>query len=334
MKIYNLGFLGFGKVGRALGRLLLSKSGELGRQGIEWRVTGISSRGRGWLSKPDGFDVRALLLGETQDNVRSNNGIAEWLQSAQPDVVFETMPLNHKTGQPAIEYLSEVLRFGAHAITANKGTVVFGFENLNRIANSVGKYYRFESTVLDGAPLFSLFRETLPAVRLRGFGGIFNSTTNVIIETMEAGRTFDEGLRIAEELGLTETDPGADIDGWDATVKVCALARVLMNIPLEPSLVRVQGIRGLTTEMVQAACKERRPFKLVARARLSDDGSVSAVVKPEQLSIGDPFANVRGTSLLAHFELDMLSGLTIISHRPNLQSTAYGLLSDFLSAVK
>jgi len=30
----------------------------------------------------------------------------------------------------------------------------------------------------------------------------------------------------------------------------------------------------------------------------------------------------------------MMPGLTIMSHRPNLQSTAYGLLADFVNAVK
>ena len=70
-------------------------------------------------------------------------------------------------------------------------------------------------------------------MKLRGFSGVFSSTTNVIIETMEAGRSFEEGLKTAQELGVTETDPSHDIDGWDATVKVCALASVLMNIRFE-----------------------------------------------------------------------------------------------------
>src|SRR6185436_13407061 len=102
------------------------------------------------------------------------------------------------------------------------------------------------SAVLDSAPVFSLFRETLPAVKLRGFSGVFSSTTNIIIETMEAGRSFEDGLKTAQELGVTETDPSHDIDGWDSTVKVCALASVLMNIPLRPDEVNREGIRDLT----------------------------------------------------------------------------------------
>jgi len=253
---------------------------------------------------------------------------------AQPHAVFETTSLNPETGQPAIDYLRAVLQFGAHAITANKGTIVYGFAELNALARSVGKQFYFESTVLDSAPVFSLFRETLPAIKLRGFSGILNSTSNVIIETMEAGRTFEEGIKTARELGITETDPSHDVDGWDAAVKVCALATVLMKISLKPTELRREGIRGLSPQLVQAARADGRPFKLVARARVAENGALVASVRPEQVTTTEALGSVRGTSLAIHFELDVMPGLTITSHRPNLQSTAYGLLADFINASK
>jgi homoserine dehydrogenase len=98
--------------------------------------------------------------------------------------------------------------------------------------------------------------------------------------------------------------------------------------------VRRAGIRGLDSKTLRAARAEGKPFKLVARVKLTEDGLVSATVRPEQLALTDPLSCVRGTSLAAHFELDMMPGLTIMSHRPNLQSTAYGLLADFINAVR
>ncbi|HEY0430394.1 MAG TPA: hypothetical protein VGC61_01215 [Pyrinomonadaceae bacterium] len=339
MKQYNLCFLGFGNVGRALARLLVAKSGELREQyGIEFRVTGVASRRIGWLAKPnqaDGFEVPALLSNPagTEGAVASDD-LGEWLVKTRPDVVFETTSLNPESGQPATDYLREVLECGAHAITANKGVLVYGYRELRELARVKRTRFLFESAVLDSAPVFSLFRETLPAVKLRGFTGVFSSTTNVIIETMEAGRSFEEGLKTAQELGVTETDPSHDIDGWDSTVKVCALASVLMNIPLKPAGVIREGIRDLSPRQVQAARAKGKPFKLVARAKLSGDGKLTATVRPEPVAVSDPLGNVRGTSLAIHFELDMMPGLTITSHRPNLQSTAYGLLADFINAVR
>ena len=184
------------------------------------------------------------------------------------------------------------------------------------------------------APVFSLFRETLPAVRVRGFSGVFNSTTNVILETMEAGRSFDEGVKTAQELGVAETDPSHDVDGWDSIMKVCAIARVILRQRLVPADVRREGIRALDPATLQAARAEGRPYKLLSRVTVNADNSITASVRPEQIAAGDPLSNVRGTSLAVHFELDMIPGLTIVSHRPNLQSTAYGLLADFVNAAR
>jgi homoserine dehydrogenase len=335
MKHYNLCFLGFGKVGRALARLLSAKSEELRATfDIEYRITGVASRSLGWQANADGLDPARLVAASTLANGFSPQGVGEWLQEAKADVVFETTSLNPDSGQPAIDYLRAALQSGAHAITANKGVLVYGYQELNQLARAGGKQFLFESTVLDSAPVFSLFRETLPAVNLRAFSGLFSSTTNIILETMEAGRTFAEGLKTAQELGVTETDPSHDIDGWDATVKVCALANVLMNVPLKPAEVARSGIRELNPNQLQRARAEGKPFKLVARANRQQDGKLSATVRPEQVGALEPLGNVRGTSLAIHFELDMMPGLTVTSHRPNLQSTAYGLLADFINAVR
>jgi homoserine dehydrogenase len=333
MKRFRVCFIGFGNVGRALARLLVAKSAELrDNYGIEWEITGVATRRMGWRASGEAIDVSALLAGTDQTTLHT--GIDEWLAHAKPDVVFETTSLNPENGQPAIEYLRASLQSGAHTITANKAPIVYAYDELNELAFSQGKRLLFESTVLDSAPVFSLFRETLPAVKIRGFSGVFNSTTNIILETMEAGRSFAEGVKSAQELGVAETDPSHDVDGWDSIMKVCAISRVILRVPLLPAQVRREGIRGLDHRVLQAARAEGKPFKLMARATVNAGGSVTASVRPEQIAVTDPLGNVRGTSLAIHFELDTIPGLTIVSHRPNLQSTAYGLLADFVNAVR
>ena len=334
MKQYRLCFLGFGNVGRALARLFVAKSAELREGfGIEWTITGVASRRIGWRVNEGGFDVAELLA--AKDHVANNEaGIDDWLKSAAPDVVFETTSLNPENGQPAINYLKAILNFGAHAVTANKAPIVYAYRELKNLADSKGKQLLFESTVLDSAPVFSLFRETLPAAKVRGFSGVFNSTTNVILETMEQGRSFEEGVKTAQELGVAETDPTHDVEGWDAIMKVCAIGNVILNRPLLPNDVRREGIRGLDANTLQLARAEGKPYKLVARAKVNEDGSISASVRPEQVALSEPYGSVRGTSLAVHFELDTIPGLTVISHRPNLQSTAYGLLADCVNALR
>jgi homoserine dehydrogenase len=333
MKRQRLCFIGFGNVGRALVRLLVAKSAELRENyGIEWEIAGVATRRLGWRATNSAIDVVALLAGT--DETETHDGIDEWLARARPDVVFETTSLSPETGQPAIDYMRASLQAGAHLITANKAPIVYAFQELNEIAMAQGKRFLFESTVLDSAPVFSLFRETLPAAKIRGVSGVFNSTTNIILETMEAGRSFAEGVKTAQELGVAETDPSHDVDGLDSVMKICAIANVILGRRLTPRDVRREGIRGLDPVTLQTARAEGKPYKLLTRATVNTDGSVSASVRPEQIATNEPLGNVRGTSLAIHFELDTIPGLTIVSHRPNLQSTAYGLLADFINALK
>ncbi len=350
MKRYNISIVGFGNVGRALLQLFQEKTDELReRYEIEWRLTGVATRSMGWLANPDGLDVAALLegrisggqlTGNASGAAKGNNpvtNVREWLVAAHADVLFELTSLNTETGQPAIEHIRAALEHGAHAITANKGTVVHGYRELQQLAQECGKQYLFEATVMGGAPIFSLFKYTLPAANIQRFKGLLNSTSNVILEEMEQGRSFEQAIKKAQELGIAETDPSQDVDGWDATVKVCAIAMVLMNTPLRLNEIERQGIRDLSRAEVQAARVAGTPYKLVARIERSGD-QVHATVKPELLAANDPLAAVSGGSMLAHFELDVLPGLTVSLDVPNTGTvgpavTAYDVLADFIRAV-
>jgi homoserine dehydrogenase len=336
MRTYNLCLLGFGNVGRALARLLVAKNAEMREEfGVAWKMTGVASRRLGWAVAPEGFDVEKLIAGEVESKASpAPQDVRAWLDAARADVMFETTSLEPQTGQPAVGHVRAALEAGAHAVTANKGAVVYGYEELSKLARERGRKFLFESTVADCLPVFSTFRESLPAARLLGFRAILNSTTTVIIEEIERGRTFAEGVERAQLMGITETDPSYDVDGWDAAIKVCALATVLMKEPLRLEEVERVGVRHLDATTLRAARAEGRPFRLVSRARRDEGGRLRASVRPEQLDRDDPFASLGSSSLAVRFALDVLPGLTIVAHEPNLQSTAYGLLADFINAAR
>jgi homoserine dehydrogenase len=335
MKTFNLCLLGYGNVGRALARLLLEKSDELREEfGIGWCVTGIASRRMGWLVAPEGFTAEELATGLLNAHVSpAPIDVKSWLAGARCDVLFEMTSLEPMTGEPAVSHVRAGLEHGAHVVTANKGAIVHGYRELSELARSRGRRFLFEAAVAE-FPVFSLFRGSLPAARLLSFEAVLNSTTNVILDEMAAGRTFDEGVRRAQELGVAETDPAHDVDGWDSAVKACALANVLMDAGLKIEEVGREGVRGLKAEDVRAAHAEGCPFRLVSRAARDEAGRVRASVRPEQISPRGPFASVGGTTLAIHYELDVLTGLTVVAHDPDLKSTAYGLLADFIDAVR
>jgi len=217
----NLCFLGFGNVNRTLVRLLEDRRQELqDRYGIAFRITGIASRRLGWIADANGLETNSALAlstnreghdfrfkpalserSESKGAVRAAQEgpalaaeVRSWLTAARADVLFEATSLNAETGQPAVDHIRAALEHGAHAITANKGPIVHAYRELRHLAAARGKRFLFESTVMDGVPIFSLF-DQLPAIHLQGFHGILNSTTNVILGEMENGLSFDESLK-------------------------------------------------------------------------------------------------------------------------------------------
>ena len=293
----------------------------------------MASRRLGWLTAQDGFSPEKLLAADFTGAPVAGD-VHEWLRMARADALFEVSSLNATTGQPAIAHIRAALEARAHAISANKGPVVHAYRELTDLAASKGHRFLFESSVMDGVPIFSLFRETLPAIEVRGFRGVLNSTTNVVLEGMEAGMTFEESVRQAQKLGVAESDPTDDVEGVDAVVKVIALANVLMQAGLKLDDVSRQGIRGITAEQLREARASGEAWKLVCTARRAENGRVVASVAPRRLKLSDPLALVKGTSSVISFEADVFPELIITEQDPGLEATAYGLLVDFLTAVR
>jgi homoserine dehydrogenase len=336
----RLALLGFGNVGRALARLLLGKESELkDKYDLTFRVTGIATGKHGIAIDPDGLDLeKALSLVEGGGTLSSLDkkavsGPLDFVRTVPADVLFENSPVNVATGQPAIDHLRAALEHGMHAITANKGPVVHAYRELTALAHAKGRKFYFESTVMDGAPIFSLFRSSLPAANLVSFFGILNSTTNLILGRMEAGGSFDDAVRYCQQIGLAETDPSGDVDGWDASIKVAALVTVLMGVPFKPQQVERTGIRGITADMVAVARSKDKRWKLVCSAeRVGNE--VKGRVAPELVSPDSPFYSVEGSSSIIEFHTDTLSSLAIVEGNPGPETTAYGLLADFINAVQ
>jgi homoserine dehydrogenase len=342
---YKLAFIGFGNVARALIELLDRKSEVLKDQyNITYSITGIATGRHGFAINPNGLDVKkALALVEAGQPVSSlsvmpvNNSLSVIKQS-KADVMFENSPVNRETGQPAIDHVRAALEMGMHAITANKGTVVHGYRELTALAKSKNKKFYFESTVLGGTPVFSVFREAMPAAELISFKGIINSTTNIILTRMENGETFDEAVSYCQSIGVAETDPSNDVDGWDAAIKVAALITVLMDAPFTPQQVDRTGIRGITPEMIRNAKEKGQRWKLVASAERSG-GQISARVAPELVPASSRLYGMESASAGLEFRTDVLGDLAIIqTERAGMgagpEETAYGLFADFINAVR
>lgn len=341
MNSLRLALIGFGNVGREFSRILLEKENE-------WRsayhcgftVTAVATQSRGCLLNPAGVDLNRALreIEESGRFAASNPDYSEINPEEMTtlefvDIVVEITTLNIEGGTPAVTHIRSALNHGKHVITANKGPIAFAYQELKTLAAMEKRYFLFEGTVMDGAPVFNLARETLLGCAITGITGILNGTTNFILTAMEEGSSFDDALKTAQKYGWAEADPSMDIDGWDAAVKVSALMNVLMNASMIPQDIERSGIRGVTQKDLAAAKAGGETIKLLCQG-YSKDGIWTGKVAPVLIPLDHPLAHVRGTTSALTLQTDLAGEITIEIKDPKIRQTAYALVTDLLTITK
>lgn len=336
-----LSLVGFGHVARRFVRLLDESRADLTALGVEPVVVGIVTRRHGSLADGAGLDaVRAAQRADEGDAIgpASAPSTLECIarlrsQSAEARVLVETTPLDVRSGEPAISHVRAAFAAGAHVITANKGPVAFAYRALAREAAAAGVSFLFEGTVMDGVPVFSLVRESLPAVSILGFRGVVNSTTNYLLTALQRGDRFDEALARMQAEGVAEADASLDVDGWDAAAKTAALANVLLDADVTPLTVAREGLGPGTADRVRAALAAGRRLKLVARgARRA--GRVETAVELRELAPADPLARLDGQANAIELDTRPLGRIAITQRDGGLDKTAYALLSDLVTVAR
>lgn len=339
-RLINFALLGFGSVGRAFARLLLSRRRWLLKEfGLEWRITGIATKDHGLAIDPGGLPVKNILRswkrGSNLD--RHHNGpdcssLTDFVRQCGADVLFEMSVLD-LSGEPAATYIREALEAGLHVVTVNKGPVALEFQALTGLARKRAVRFLYEGTVMDGAPVFNLVRHTLPSTRILSVRGILNSTTNYILTQMEQGASFDSALRYAQKQGIAEADCNLDLEGWDPVFKLSILIQAMMGAAVKPADIQRRGISEETGRLVRAAIRRDRRVRLVARA-YRQGGRVIGKVEPEELEVFDPLASIRGLSNILILNTDTMRELAIVADNPQVPQTAFALFTDLVTLLR
>lgn len=338
--ILRLAMIGFGNVGREFAKmLLLKKEWLLKKKGLDVEVLAIATKTRGSLLSKRGLDlVRVLSELEGKGHLRdygpevTNLPPLRIIEECDADMMIELTPLNIKTGQPAIDHISSALQAGIEVVTANKGPLAHAYDMLMSTARSRNVHFRFEGTVMDGTPIFSLVEKTLPGCEIRRIEGILNSTSNFVLAEMARGRTMEDAIHEAQVRGFAEADPSLDIDGWDAAAKITALANVLMGARMKPSDVKREGIREVTVKDIAEAQSSGKKIKMVARAERRER-AVELSVQNELIGPDQVFWAVDGTTSAVTISTDLMGDLTIVESNPAVTQTAYAVFSDMLLIV-
>ena len=313
----RLALVGFGNVGRALARMLL-------RTGAPFSVTALGTRRHGAVVEPKGIPL-APILGGTDLPLRTLPPIAE----LPADILVELTTLDARTGEPALSYIRDALRAGMHVVTANKGPIARAYRELDALATRHSRMLRFEATLADCLPVFTLRRAALPLAKIDAIRGIVSSTNNHILTAAAAGVPFADALAEAQRLGIAEADPRNDLEGHDAAAKATILANVLMGADVVPEDVTREPIDERVAQAARAAANNGdrvRPIIEIARR----GAGVVASFGPRRLGPIDPLYAVDDFSMGLVFDTDLAGRVAVQLHDPHVEQVAYAILTDLL----
>ena len=332
----KIALIGYGIVGQGLVEILRDKHTDLQTQyGLNAQVVAVATRSRGTLAHPDGLDLHALTAPTSVANLAHypdstglmrDLNVLEMLEASGAEVVVEVSPSQLETAQPALDYVRYALHHKKHVVLANKGPVAVGLSELTALARANGVQLRYEATVMAGTPCFQLLEHGLRGLKIEAVRGILNGTTNYILTRMEEGMSYADALAQAQALGYAETDPTADVDGWDAAGKLRILGAAVFGQSLGFQDLTVQGISQLTAEDIQDAQAHHERWKLIAQ--LTPQGGS---VLPTRLPISHPLAGVSGATNAITFTTDLLGDVTLVGAGAGKHVTGYGLLNDLLA---
>jgi len=317
----RLALIGYGNVGRALAALIRSKQSE-----FPFTITGIHTARHGTAIDPRGLPLEPKFGAAAKSP-------EDFLQASRAEVAVELTTLNPVTGQPAIDHIRAAFARGMHVVTANKGPIAHAYAALREEAQGRRLMFRFEATVMDGAPVFNQVRNNLPGVKVLGFTGVLNSTSKIVIETMEQGGTFEEGLDAARRMGIAEADATYDVEGWDSAAKTAALANVLMDARTNPQAISTRGITRLTSERIHNLKRDGKTVRIVSRAKRTAKG-ISLRVRAEVLDKTDLLASLHGTSNALLLHTDLMGTVGTVSISPGVEQTAYGVFIDLVDILR
>lgn len=329
--------IGFGTVGQGVAGLLMEKKNYLAKKyGFEFIITGISDINLGSLYDPEGINLdralKAVTENEKLDRVSESvykQDALRMIQDADADVILEATYTDIKTGEPGTAHIRTALSKGMHVVTTNKGPIALHYHELMKLSKGSDAKLLFEGTVMSGTPLLNLIRETLAGSNIKEIKGILNGTTNYILTQMEAGFSYGNALKKAQELGYAEAVPDADVLGWDALAKVTIIAKAEFGSDKNPFDYPCEGITGISPEAVAEARGSGKRYKLIGKV-WREGKEIKAAVGPEKVDVSHPLGGVMGATNAVTITTDTLGEITIVGPGAGKRETGYSMLVDLL----
>ena len=316
MKTLKVGILGLGTVGGGTYTILTENKAVIEkRTGCTIEVVRILDR----FKKPG---VPEYLYTEDPDDVIAGKDI---------DLVVETLG----GIEPACSFMLQAMEHGKHVVTANKAAVAANYQKLVETAAKNHVQFLYEASVGGGIPVLTSMQNELQGNNFLEVMGIVNGTTNYILTKMtEEGADYADVLKDAQAKGFAEADPTADVEGIDVANKLSILIALAFDKYIAPTDIPTTGISKITKADIEAAAAEGCKLKLIAHAKLNEDGTVEASVAPEKIPFAHPLAGVSNEFNAVYITGDMVDELMFYGKGAGALPTGSAIVGDIIKVAK
>jgi homoserine dehydrogenase len=253
------------------------------------------------------------------------------------DIIVEVMGGTTK----ARDVVTTALRKGRNVVTANKALIAAYMPEIEKLLSEVNAErgenveFRFEAAVCGGIPIIRSLQSDFVGDDIQMMSGIINGCTNFMLTAMDVnGKSYDEALQEASDLGYAEEDPTLDVGGFDARSKLKILMRLAYGIDVEEDEINCRGITELSKLDFQYAKMMGGSIKLVGVAKAVSEGKVAAFVSPAYVTSGDSLYAVSGATNAIEIISKNLKATTLIGQGAGRYPTANSCVNDIVALAK
>jgi homoserine dehydrogenase len=220
-------------------------------------------------------------------------------------------------------------------VTANKTLLAHHGPALAARAQARNVPLRFEATVMAGVPFLGALTARPFAAGVQSICGVLNGTSHFTLEQLcENSHSLEGAIQLAQERGLAEPDPAADLDGRDAAEKLCVLLQAIGAAGVSPAQIETTGINAVTRSDLRQARQLGGAIKPVAFARRTAAEAVEAFVGPAFVRRHDPLALLRGAQNATRLEGPEIGSLLFGGPGAGPEVTAGTILDDVIEVSR
>lgn len=324
--------LGLGNVNQWLLKLLIEKEKDIVNYGLQFVIVGVADSS-GIAVQPKGFDLQHLVdlksrkgkVSELREHITNTNTLIT--EHVEAELLIDASPANMQTGSPGLQIAESALAKGWNVVFANKAPLVLNYAGLHNLAKANSAKLKYSATVCGGLPVINVLQRDLKVATLKSLKGIFNATTNFVLNELETGGTMEEAIREAQRIGAAETDPSYDINGNDTANKLFIIMKSFTDFKGTIHDIALTGIQQVSKTDIEKARSGNRKVKLVASAEYIN-GKWSLSVKPTEVDSHSFLGTCNGWEMGIEVKTDLYETVYMKNYEADPVGTSAAVLRD------